>query len=311
MTLEEKLKFDKSKSLKIKGDFFSIWEVYFFENTYLKDLNFFDINIRRDYFNIIHAIHSNIKHPSIPTIKETYGADDQFLAYRCSAMYGQPLNEFSKAELLQYFPSIISSLKTILKYAEKECLVFLDLFTNGNVLFDSKTKKTSIIDIDSFQVGQYLPPFYHQDLLNSSWDKLLFRTEKYKMNDVYTPDINYFLIYELFFRLFFKQSLLSLPFGHSEMCQLSDDFSDGRDLYTRIEMSMHNGIFSRKIQGSCEKSLVAFLERLGFDKKENIFGRILDLSRNTSNSISTEDFQAIFEKYVILNRNNQIKLVRK
>lgn len=284
------LKRDLSKSIIIAVPQSHIWELYYHNGDYIKNLSEEYIEEKTSYYCLLSALKQAKKHPQIAEVQDIYGSFENFSAYRVEKKPGDSLFQVDPQTLFSKYPTIACQFQDIFAYAEREKIVFTDLFTQGNVLYAKNTDQISLIDVDSFQVGPNEPPFFHGDFAESIWNGL-FDTEKYHAEKGYKPELNIFFFYELFFRIFFHQSLLKLRFQY-----LPNRFL----LSTETYWSM---VF--------EKRLCQFLKDLGFSKRTNLFSRIIDLTRDTPNSISAQDFQKMEACYQLEEKFLSGRLVRK
>lgn len=244
----------------------AVWNIYFNGLDYIKVLNS-DTSLEDYgfiYKEIINVLNQIGKIKGLPKVLNIWQTDDWLIAYQIEKMNGVSIYDAvqNSPEPLKTFYDFLKSILPIINECEKYNMVFKDLITLGNVLYDKDTKEAGIIDIDGIQIGILSDRCTNIRVDFCSKYNELFENEKYKkIRTVWTTEMNIFSLYELFFKVVFDRSLL---------------------IWDKSEY--------------LEEGLQERLSEMNISPSSNLYGRIMDLINiRVPNSIELEDFRLISE----------------
>lgn len=278
MTDYENLKKELIHLKKIQ--FNPIWTIYHNDEFYIKVLKSKSTLEKYGfiYLEIINTLNNITPLKGLPRIQKIWHENGQLLAYKISKMPGIALKDAiaNSSNPLVVFYQFLNSVLPIIQIGEEHDIVFKDIITKGNVLYDEKEKRASIVDMDGFQVGMLSDRGTNIKIVYCHKYNELFNNPKYHIIPaIWTKEINLFSLYELFFNTVFNDSLL---------------------LFQKEE--------------SLEAGLKRKLTEKNFSPSLNIYARVLDLmDLNTHNSLDLEDFKYLSENYSLdLTRKRIIKI---
>lgn len=81
-----------------------------------------------------------------------------------------------------------------LGHSQEQKIIFPDLLTEGNILYDEGTGKVNIVDFDGLQVGNYESGGISDFIFNSNTSSLLL-SSKYYRDGLFTKNVDLFSIY--------------------------------------------------------------------------------------------------------------------
>ncbi|MCI8575642.1 MAG: hypothetical protein HFI09_04145 [Bacilli bacterium] len=272
------------------------WKTYETENSYIK--------VRKsgiyNYGPLLEEIKDN--YSEIPQLCEIMGIDYQnnrLKAYEIKKRKGLPIQNviWSKENSLNEFVRIANELKQILAMAKKKNIVFKDIMTYGSVLYDDESKQTSIIGLDRMQSANHSDEHLSMNIIGSNLLRYIIENPKYieceEPQFRLTSNFNTLAFYEIFLSSVFNTSLTDPKLSQELMI---------------IEIIKR--LSPNEAQKMVEDVLKERLNLLGFDKKTNLYGRMMDLANpNQNNSIDIADFNELNQNYIV--DQQQRKLVRK
>lgn len=104
------------------------------------------------------------------------------------------LNENGLNVSLSIVTDYILSLEALVKKGHEYNVVFPDLLTGGNVLYDVNNKKIYALDYDGLQIED-LPSFGISDFICKPHNTSLLHSQKYYRNGLYTKNLDLYSIY--------------------------------------------------------------------------------------------------------------------
>lgn len=292
MTKNLKEKLQHSTLISNEG----FWQVYENSDTYIKELKSSAYN----YGPLLEEIKNyGSKIPNLGKIIELYYLNQKLKAYEVKKSNGEPIQKVieQSKEPLKDFAVVAKELNQTIKIAEEEKLVFSDLMTPGNVWYDQKSKQINILGLDSIQTPNHGDKQLSVAWANSNFLYYIIENPKYlnleNSQFELTNNFNILAFYELFLSSVFQYSLTNPK--HSKELML---------------IQIIKRLSPADAQKMVEEQLKEILDNLGFEKGQNLYGRIMDLANpNCINSIDTEDFKNLDENYAI-DRTSR-KLIRK
>ncbi len=137
----------------------------------------------------------NIKLPYyIKKPKDVYYArDGRFKGYSTPGFdgidiyqYFHTMNFFDQM-LPENYTKIYRRLESVINEANKEGIVFPDICSEGNVLFNPRMGSIALVDYDGFQIGNDQSIVYLSEALG---DKSQYNNPKYRRNGLYTSELD-------------------------------------------------------------------------------------------------------------------------
>lgn len=265
-----------------------IWYIYYQNGKYLKVLKPSYLKHQQNYLNQLHKLKEVSYHLKwMPNIFEIYqNKSENFFAYSIEEKKGQHLITYmqNSSNPQKSFYNIAKELNLILKEAKQYQIVFTDLITPGNILYDANNNFLNIIDIDSFQVETYSNHYLNKNIyLNNFFNYIILNQSKYHHNFQFTQELNILYFYELFLNLCFKKSMFSIT--------CSRNFSLRTMTREEIKRDVEKNRFA------IEKKLLKLLKQLHINSKSNLHQHFLNLlNPKFSNTIDLKDFEIGTEK---------------
>ena len=122
-----------------------------------------------------------------------YRKDGMFKAYTISGFDGIDLSKhfhtmgFFEQMLPEVYTKVYRRIENVINDANKEGIVFPDLCSYGNILYNPRTGSLALIDYDGLQVGDDRSIIYLSDALGNSSQ---YNNPKYKRNGLYTSELD-------------------------------------------------------------------------------------------------------------------------
>lgn len=250
-----------------------LWNIYLYQNHYikmLKNIDEMDSLMREQMQVLLEALQKpKYEHPQIAKIEEIYyDKQNKLIGYRPETKQGKNLYEdLQKSEKpLDEFYKIAKSLLILLKFAQKNKIVYSDMMTEGNLLYERNTGTVNVIDVDGIKIPKSLFFIAPMDLDPFLVHEKNRHNRKYINDEGLQNEFNILSFYEIMFRGLFNESLLMI-YSYPKIFPLKD-------------------ILQEK------------LDELGFDSKTDLYERMLDLvDENTSNTVSLYDFEYLMTHY--------------
>ncbi len=273
------------RALNQELDFYSlifqkaVWNIYYANNTFIKVLNeksFEEYGFI--YKEIINVLKNSEFSKRIPKIVKIWQDETRLMAYAITKMKGIHLHEAIQISEnpLKTYANFLYSIYPTMQKGEEHNIVFKDLITKGNILYDPLTKTASIIDIDGFQIGLLNDRNINNRIFYCSKKHDLFENKKYqKIPKIWTKEMNIFSLYELFLNTIFNQSLLQ--------------WKDEIDL---------------------EKGVRRKLNEINLSESSKIYQNILKLiNTDVPNNIDPDDFLILSQKYTLNKEQKRLILI--
>ena len=266
------------------------WIVYYNHESYLKFSNSLTNAEHQTYKKILELLSKEEYHiKGLPKILEILSKDEylaaglpktigikdnnyNFLAYRIELIPGIHLHKYihESSDPLESFYRISQTLIPILIKGSEKNLVFKDLITLGNTLYNKETNQTSIVDLDGIQVEEFSDTLMRDEIIRSNiYDPIIISSKyTYDHTRLKKSALNYLLFYELFLNTVFNQSIFQIMISKNSQYPIEE----------------------------VQKNLIELLTDCGIPKESNLFGRIMDLTNlSEKNSVDIQDFKEVAE----------------